>query len=294
MRKQFCNLMLEEADNPLSVFLTGDLGFMALEDVKNRYKERFYNCGIAEQNMVSLSAGLAFLNLKPWVYSISPFLYARALEQIRNDICQHGFPVNLVGNGGGYAYGVMGPTHHALEDYGILSTLPEMKIFIPAFNEDLQPIVSKMRKFISPSYLRLGQCEKPKNEIIPCPYHPLRKILQGQQGTLLVVGSLTGILWKHLLTIAETQRPSLWVLTELPITKLMLLPEFISELKKSRKLIISEEHVENGGAAQQLVTTLMILGIKIDQLIIKNAKSQRPELYGSQEFHRFNDGLLSI
>ena len=61
-----------------------------------------------------------------WIYSIAPFMYARPFEQIRNDICFHHLPVKLIGNGGGYGYGVMGPTHHAIDDYGALLTLPGM------------------------------------------------------------------------------------------------------------------------------------------------------------------------
>ncbi len=102
------------------VFLTGDLGFMALEPLRDRLGDRFINCGVAEQNMVTVAAGLAKEGFDVWVYSIAPFCYARALEQIRNDVCLHGLPVRVLGNGGGYGYGVMGPTHHALEDYGIL------------------------------------------------------------------------------------------------------------------------------------------------------------------------------
>ena len=91
--------------------------------------------------MVGVAAGLAREGLEPWVYTIAPFGYARAFEQIRNDVCMHGLPVRLLGNGGGYGYGVMGPTHHALEDYGTLMTLPGMTAFVPAFNEDVAPIV---------------------------------------------------------------------------------------------------------------------------------------------------------
>ena len=67
--------------------------------------------------------------LEAWTYTIAPFCYARAFEQIRNDVCLHALPVKLLANGGGYGYGVMGPTHHALEDYGILLTLPNLQRF---------------------------------------------------------------------------------------------------------------------------------------------------------------------
>ena len=86
--------------------------------------ERFINAGVAEQNMVGGGGGLAQNGPASLGYSIAPFLYARAFEQIRNDVCLHNLPVVLVGNGGGYGYGVMGSTHHALEDYGVLSAFP--------------------------------------------------------------------------------------------------------------------------------------------------------------------------
>ena len=108
---------------------------MALEPLRDAMGSRFINCGVAEQNMVSVAAALSYEGLEAWTYTIAPFCYARAFEQIRNYMCLHGLAVKLLANGGGYAYGVMGPTHHALEDYGILLTLPNMTAFVPAFTK---------------------------------------------------------------------------------------------------------------------------------------------------------------
>ena len=116
MRRRFSDAIVALAGDPTLAFLTGDLGFMALEPVRDALGTRFLNAGVAEQNMISVAAGLARTGLRPWAYSIAPFLYARPFEQVRNDVCLHRLPVRLVGNGGGYGYGVMGATHHALED----------------------------------------------------------------------------------------------------------------------------------------------------------------------------------
>src|SRR5262245_15615814 len=132
MRNAFCQAFVAASDRRDLIFLTGDLGFRALEPLRDRLGERFINAGVAEQNMVSVAAGLARGGLRPWVYSIAPFVFARPFEQIRNDVCHHQLPVVLVGNGGGYAYGVMGATHHAIEDYGALLTLPRMTAYVPA------------------------------------------------------------------------------------------------------------------------------------------------------------------
>ena len=114
---------------------------MALEPLQTVLGPRFINAGVAEQNMVSVAAGMARAGAKSWVYSIAPFCYARPFEQIRNDVCLNRLSVRLVGNGGGYAYGSMGATHHALEDYGVLLTLPALRAYVPAFDADVQPMV---------------------------------------------------------------------------------------------------------------------------------------------------------
>ena len=84
------------------------------------------------------------------MYSIAPFCYARPFEQIRNDVCINRLPVRLVGNGGGYAYGPMGATHHALEDYGVLLSLPGMRAYIPAFATDIEPMVRSLSERAGP------------------------------------------------------------------------------------------------------------------------------------------------
>ena len=120
MRDMLCAALVARSACDDMVFLTGDLGFAALEPLRDAMGPRFINCGVAEQNMVSVAAALASEGLEVWVYSIAPFCYARPFEQIRNDICLHRLPVRLLGNGGGFGYGVMGATHHAVEDCGVL------------------------------------------------------------------------------------------------------------------------------------------------------------------------------
>ena len=91
--------------------------------------------------MVSLAAGLAHEGHLPWVYSIAPFVAFRPYEQIRTDVCLHKLPVKLVGNGGGYGYGIMGATHHALEDVGAMRVLPNMRLYVPLTAADVPQVV---------------------------------------------------------------------------------------------------------------------------------------------------------
>ncbi|MEO7801840.1 MAG: hypothetical protein ABIR81_07565, partial [Ginsengibacter sp.] len=111
MRKEFAQAIIDiSKSNDKIIFLTGDLGFMALEGVRELLGERFINAGVAEQNMATMAASLAYEGFLPFIYSISPFITLRPYEQIRNDICLHNLPVKIVANGGGYGYGIMGST----------------------------------------------------------------------------------------------------------------------------------------------------------------------------------------
>jgi len=131
MRKEFADAIIKVARaNEKLVFMTGDLGFMALEPVKEAMGERFINTGVAEQNMASMAASLAAEGFIPFIYSISPFITLRPYEQLRNDICLHNLGVKVIANGGGYGYGIMGSTHHNIEDIGCMRILPNMKVYV--------------------------------------------------------------------------------------------------------------------------------------------------------------------
>ncbi len=113
------------------LLLTGDLGFMVLEPFAARFPDRFFNVGVAEQNMVGLATGLAEAGFIPFVYSIATFITMRPYEFIRNGpILQH-LPVRFLGVGGGFEYGPAGPTHHALEDLAVMRTQPGLTVDRP-------------------------------------------------------------------------------------------------------------------------------------------------------------------
>jgi transketolase len=288
MRSVFCQALVEAAHCPELVFLTGDLGFRALEPLRDRLGERFINAGVAEQNMVSVAAGLARAGLRPWVYSIAPFIYARPFEQVRNDVCLHHLPVVLVGNGGGYGYGVMGSTHHALEDYGTLLCLPYLRVYVPAFDADLLAIVEILFATPHPAYLRLGLSEEPTGVAVP-PYSPWRRLLDGRGWVVLVTGPLVGGIWNALRQLDEARRPTLWLLSELPVDHL---PEsFLDDLARSSRLLVVEEHVSQGGVAQMIASALLSRGRSPQRFDSRSARGYLSGLYGSQTFHRQECGL---
>jgi len=290
VRVPFCARLVDAAVNAELVFLTGDLGFKALEPLRDALGKRFINVGVAEQNMVSLAAGLARSGLRPWAYSIAPFVYARPFEQIRNDVCLHRLPVVLVGNGGGYGYGVMGATHHAIEDYGVMLALPHMRVFVPAFDGDLDPMIRTLMNTESPAYLRLGVSEQPKGLAMP-PYAAWRRLSERGAGgaTILVVGPLVGGIVEAAQNISAESRPSVWLLSELPITDLPA--GFVDDVASAPHLVVVEEHVEHGGLGAMIATSLLARGIAPRRFSHLAARGYPSGLYGSQKFHRQECGL---
>ena len=290
MRDLACQSWVRLAERSRYVFLTGDLGFRALEPLRERLGDRFINAGVAEQNMVSVAGGLASQGLSAWVYSIAPFCYARPYEQIRNDICQHGLPVKLVGNGGGYGYGAMGATHHALEDYGSLVALPGMRAVVPAFGADVEGAIGRLADCDGPAYLRLGRCEAPDGWS-PRPFAAWRELLPGKRGVVITVGPLAGPLVGALLDRSETARPSVWALAELPVLPDSLPRALLTAIEAGGSLLVAEEHVATGGAGEAIARCLLEGGVRVRRFEHICAQGYPSGRYGSQAWHRQECGL---
>ena len=290
MRKKLCDALVARAKGGNMVFLTGDLGFMALEPLQEQLGERFINAGVAEQNMISVSAAMAYEGFETWVYSIAPFCYARPFEQIRNDICFHNLPVKIIGNGGGYGYGVMGPTHHAIEDYGILLTLPGMSAYMPVFDEDIEAVIAAAGADGGPSYLRLGRGESPSGYTVP-PYAVWRQLTSGNGPIVIAVGPLAGTYIKSFQNIVQDVRPNLWAVAELPISKNSLPQTLIDQIKSGRGLCVAEEHVARGSFGAELALHLAELGVHPSSFKHLCARTHIYDEYGSQTFLRVKSGL---
>lgn len=162
MRAEFARAMLELAErDERVVLLTGDLGFTVLEPFADRHPERFYNVGVAEQNMVGLATGLAEAGLVPFVYSIATFASLRPYEFIRNGPALHELPVRIIGVGGGLDYGHNGVTHYALEDVGVLRVQPSLIVLAPADPDQAVAALAATEEMAAPVYVRLGKEAQP-------------------------------------------------------------------------------------------------------------------------------------
>jgi transketolase len=139
------------------VLLSGDIGNRLFDTFRDRCPGRFFNCGVAEANMISVAAGMAMNGLVPIAYTITPFITTRCLEQIRVDLCYHDVPVTVVGVGAGLSYASLGPTHHSCEDIALLRALPNMAVVCPGDAVEVRLALRGSVQRKSPTYVRLGK-----------------------------------------------------------------------------------------------------------------------------------------
>lgn len=143
------------------VLLSGDIGNKLFDEFKKAAPGRFYNCGVAEANMMGVAAGMALSGFRPIIYTITPFTTTRCFEQIRVDVCYHEAPVIIVGTGSGLSYAELGPTHHSLEDLAILRTLPGMCVMAPGDATELRLVLRAALQQTKPVYIRIGKKNEP-------------------------------------------------------------------------------------------------------------------------------------
>lgn len=163
MRNAFIDeLTTLAAEHPHIALIVGDLGYSVVEPFADRFPERFINAGVSEQNMTGLAAGMASEGYHVYTYSIANFPTFRCAEQIRNDVAYHKLPVTVVAVGGGLAYGALGYSHHAVQDYALIRSMPNMLIAAPGDPLETQACMRYLVANPGPSYLRLGKAGEPK------------------------------------------------------------------------------------------------------------------------------------
>lgn len=163
MRNAFIEELVTLAEHqPQIALVVGDLGYSVIEPFADRFPARFINAGVAEQNMTGLAAGMASEGYHVFTYSIANFPSFRCAEQIRNDVDYHRLSVTVVAVGGGLAYGNLGYSHHAVQDYALMRTLPNMLIAAPGDPLEVRACLRYLVAHPQPSYLRLGKAGEPR------------------------------------------------------------------------------------------------------------------------------------
>lgn len=288
MRKELAESIINIGKaNDRIIFLSGDLGFMALETVRETLGDRFINAGVAEQNMATMAASLAYEGFIPFIYSISPFITLRPYEQLRNDICLHNLPVKVVANGGGYGYGIMGSTHHNIEDIGSMRILPNMKVFVPFTGRDVDDAVQEMVKDSSPNYLRLNLASTRNGISGFSQWRKINESVNYPRAVIIVTGTVADNLFK--LPESLLNDLEIWLLSKFPVTEIPR--ELLEQISKVKTLITLEEHQGQCGLHETLASLLLKklqTPISYHTLFASGYPSGK---YGSQQWHLEENNL---
>jgi transketolase len=162
MRKKALEMIYELAKKDKRVFFIGsDLGHGTMDQFKKEMPERFLMEGISEQNIVGMAAGLALEGKIVYINTIATFLTRRCFEQIVLDLCLHNTNVRLIASGGGYVYAQLGPTHQAIDDIGILRSIPNITIIAPADADEMKRAMTETLHHIGPVYIRVAKGGEP-------------------------------------------------------------------------------------------------------------------------------------
>jgi len=143
------------------IYLGSDLSPGLLDEMKAEFPNRHYMEGITEAHLIGMSAGMAMEGLLPYVHTIATFITRRCYEQVAIDLCLHDLPVRLIGNGGGYVYAPLGPTHQAIEDLAIMRALPNMTVTAACDADEMTRLMDASLDWPHPIYIRLAKGGEP-------------------------------------------------------------------------------------------------------------------------------------
>lgn len=250
MRDAFFDELASAAErDPRIALLTADLGYKLVDRFAQRWPRRFFNMGVSEANMISVAAGLALTGMRPVAYSIVPFATIRCLEQLRNDVCNMELPVVVVGVGGGYAYGVNGPTHHGIDDVAALRSLAGMSVYCPCDPNETRAALRTTIERGKPAYLRLGRNKEP---ILTAPRARLESgaptvLRAGERVALLACGPIANEALQAA-DLLERRGLRAYVLSAHTVKPLDDLVEFVLGLRLEIVFVV-EEHGPCGGLA---------------------------------------------
>ncbi|HNU68912.1 MAG TPA: transketolase C-terminal domain-containing protein [Myxococcota bacterium] len=250
-REIYGRVLAELSDqDPRIVGLSADLAkSTAISIFEKRHPERFFNVGIAEQNLMGVAAGMAKTGLIPFASTFAAFASMRACEQVRTDICYQNLPVKIIATHGGMSFGAAGTTHHCTEDLAIMRSFANMTVIVPADGIETANAVRAVKDLPGPAYIRIGRGFEPpfyETEDYGFQIGRAREIHPGTDLTIISCG--IGVLqsFEAARMLKESDGLSVRVLnmhTIKPIDREAIL----SAVMETRRILTVEEHNVLGG-----------------------------------------------
>ena len=264
MRDAFLRKIHKEMHHDQKIFfVSADFGSPVLDDIRKDFPKRFTNVGIAEQNLINISAGLSLEGFTVFAYAIAPFITMRCFEQLRVNLALlsqvRDLNVNLIGVGAGYSYVVSGPTHQCYEDLSLVRSLPNFKIMSPSDHVSAEGIFEYCLKNEGPKYLRFDAQVLPSlrdnnKELVNNGFEILNK--DGSECMILA----TGYMVHTALSVASyltNKGKSISVIDLVNLTAFDT-QRLLKEIEGFPLVVTLEEGFEGRGGLDSLLRTLLI------------------------------------
>ena len=158
-KQKICEVLIEAAktDKDIVALCSDSRGSASFTPFAEQYPEQFVETGIAEQNLVSISAGLAKCGKKPYAVSPACFLSTRSYEQCKIDAAYSNTNLKLIGISGGISYGALGMSHHSAQDIAAMAAIPNMRVYLPSDHLQTECLMKALLKDEKPAYIRVGR-----------------------------------------------------------------------------------------------------------------------------------------
>jgi len=249
-RQIICDVLIENGkkDKNITALFSDSRGSASLAQFAKELPDQFVEVGIAEQNLVSIAAGLASCGKKPFVASPACFLSTRSMEQIKVDVAYSNNNVKLIGISGGISYGALGMTHHSAQDITAMSSIPNMRVYLPSDRFQTKSLFEKLINDDKPAYIRVGR--NPVEDVYcendaPFVFDKATMLQDGTDVTIIACGELVSVAKKAGSMLIE-QGVSARVLDMYcvkPIDKEAILKAAL----ETKSIITIEEHSAYGG-----------------------------------------------
>ncbi|MGK5094551.1 transketolase C-terminal domain-containing protein [Deltaproteobacteria bacterium TL4] len=256
MRNKFADVIYEigQKDDRICALVADISPAGSMVNFREKFPKRFINCGVAEQAMIGIAAGMALRGMRPFCYTIATFSLYRPFEMIRVDLCYQKLPVTVIGMGAGVIYSTLGGTHHTMEDIAVASAIPNMTVIAPCDPEEMRLATTWCAtESKGPVYMRLGKAGEPNltaNAPEPFQVGKVRYLKKGTDIALLSYGITVGLALEVAKQL-EAQGKSVSILschTIKPLDQAGIQQIFSNH----KQVAVIEEHVPHGGLGSRV------------------------------------------
>ena len=282
-RKAICDVLLKEAetDKDIVVLCSDSRGSASLAPFADAYPEQFVEMGIAEQDLVSVSAGLAHCGKKAFAASPACFLSTRSYEQCKIDVAYSNTNVKLIGISGGISYGALGMSHHSAQDIAAMSAIPNMRVYLPSDRFQTAKLIETLLKDEKPAYIRVGR--NPVEDIYTednCPFEMDKAtvLTDGTDAAIIACGEMVRLAYEaaKLLEKDGIHATVLDMYCVKPLDK-----EAIVKAASNAKVVVTaEEHAPFGGLGSMVS---QVVGAECPRKVLNIALPDAPVVSGTSK-----------